>query len=481
MDNLKTKTNRRLIKTSESVTEGHPDKMCDQIADAILDAILQNDKTARVACEVIASTGLIFVFGEITTNTYVDIKKVVRGVVADIGYTRAKYGFDASTCSVILAINEQSSEIAAGVNKSLEVRDQHTANSGKGTANSIQRSVQGQKDIISSKVTQKTHRSSLNASLDQIGAGDQGMMYGYATDESEQFSEYKGQYMPLPIMLSHKLAHRLATVRKDKTLAYLRPDGKTQVSVEYEVVKHATYTQHIPRRVDTIVISTQHEPNTCQKKLKADLIKHVVEKVIPKELLDKNTIFHINPAGEWTEGGPSTDSGLTGRKLIVDTYGGYSHGGGAFSGKDPTKVDRSGAYMARYICKNIVAAGLAKKVQVQIAYAIGKAQPVSVYVDTFGTNQITNYKLQCTKASEKTTSVSKKGSEAKRTSGIDADQILEQIISEVFDMRPQAIIQHFELQRPIYRQTATYGHFGKADLPWEVVDKVEELRKKCKV
>jgi len=366
--------------TSESVTEGHPDKICDQISDAILDNILSQDKMARVACETVATTGMIFVMGEITTNCYVDIEKIVRNTVRNIGYTRAKYGFDADSCAVLTSLNGQSPDIAMGV--------------------------------------------------DNDGAGDQGMMFGFACNETEE-------YMPLPIYLAHKLTKQLSFVRKNGILDYIRPDGKSQVTVEYIDDK--------PVRVDTVVISTQHDAKIEQKTIREDIIKHVIEGVIPSELIDENTKYYINPTGRFVIGGPQGDAGLTGRKIIVDTYGGYaSHGGGAFSGKDPTKVDRSGCYAARYVAKNIVASGVADKCQIEIAYAIGVAQPVSVLIDTFGTGKV-------------------------------SDSELEKIVAENFDLSPLGIINKFDLRRPIYGQTAAYGHFGRndLDLPWEKLDMVD--------
>ncbi len=385
--------------TSESVTEGHPDKMCDQISDAILDAIIDKDPNARVAAETSVNTGLVLVAGEITTNCYVDIPKIVRNTVKEIGYTRAKYGFDAETCAVLTSIDEQSSDIAMGVNQALEAKEGH--------------------------MTDKE--------LDAIGAGDQGLMFGYACNETPEL-------MPLPISLAHKLALRLSEVRKNNLLNYLRPDGKTQVTVEYVGDK--------PIRVDTIVISTQHHPDILIKQIKEDLIKYVIEPIVPKELIDDETKYLINPTGRFVIGGPQGDAGLTGRKIIVDTYGGYArHGGGAFSGKDPTKVDRSAAYAARYVAKNIVAAGLADKCEVQLAYAIGVAKPVSISVDTL------------------------------KTGRIDEDTLVE-LIRENFDLRPAGIIKELDLRRPIYQQVAAYGHFGRndLDLPWERVDKAEILK-----
>ena len=384
--------------TSESVTEGHPDKVCDQVSDAILDAILEKDPGARVACETSVSTGLVLVTGEITTNCYVDIPRIVRKTVEEIGYTRAKYGFDADTCAVLIAIDEQSTDIAMGVNKALESKRGENKNE-----------------------------------LGTIGAGDQGSMFGFACNETPEL-------MPLPIFLAHKLAKRLADVRKNHTLDYLRPDGKTQVTVEYDDDK--------PVRIDTIVISAQHSPGVDKKTIERDLVEHVVNKVVPIELLDDNTTYLINPTGRFVIGGPLGDAGLTGRKIIVDTYGGYArHGGGAFSGKDPTKVDRSAAYAARYIAKNIVAAGLADKCEVGLAYVIGVARPVSVLVETFGTGKVDDLKLI-------------------------------ELINKHFDLRPAAIIRDLDLRRPIYKQIAVYGHFGREDLnlAWERIDKAEILR-----
>lgn len=391
--------NRRLF-TSESVTEGHPDKMSDQISDAILDEILKHDPEARVACETAVTTGMVFVAGEISTKTYVDIPQVVRQTVEEIGYTRAKYGFDAETCAVITAIDEQSLDIAKGVDQALEAR-----------------------------------RGELDEEIEAIGAGDQGLMFGYATNETEE-------YMPLPINLSHKLARRLADVRKNRVLDYLRPDGKTQVTVEYDENER-------PVRVDTIVISTQHHEEVSNEQIEKDMIEHVVKAIVPQNLLDDETKYFINPSGRFVIGGPKGDVGLTGRKIIVDTYGGYArHGGGAFSGKDPTKVDRSGAYAARYVAKHIVAAGLAEKCEVQLAYAIGVAEPVSISIDTFGT-------------------------------GTHREEELVKAVRKLFDLRPAGIIRMLDLRKPIYKHTAAYGHFGRTDIifPWERLDKVEELQK----
>ena len=377
--------------TSESVTEGHPDKMCDAISDAILDALMEKDPMSRVACETTTTTGMVMVMGEITTNAYVDIPKIVRDTVREIGYTRAKYGFDADTCGVITTIDEQSADIALGVDKALEAKE--------------------------NKMSEEE--------LDAIGAGDQGMMFGFATDETEE-------YMPYPIALAHRLALQLTKVRKDGTLTYLRPDGKTQVTVEYD-------ENDKPVRLDAVVLSTQHDPEVSQEQIHEDIKKHVFDVILPKEMVDENTKFFINPTGRFVIGGPHGDSGLTGRKIIVDTYGGYArHGGGAFSGKDCTKVDRSAAYAARYVAKNIVAAGLAKKCEIQLSYAIGVAHPTSVMVDTFGTGKL-------------------------------SDNRLVEIIGENFDLRPAGIIKMLDLRRPIYKQTAAYGHFGRNDLnlPWE--------------
>lgn len=385
--------------TSESVTEGHPDKIADQISDAVLDAILAQDPNARVACETSVTTGLVLVSGEITTSCYVDIPKIARETIREIGYTRAKFGFDCDTCAVITAIDEQSPDIAMGVDKALE------AKTGEMT----------------------------DEQIEAVGAGDQGMMFGYATNETPEF-------MPLPISLAHKLTRRLAEVRKSGLLTYLRPDGKSQVTVEYEDDR--------PVRVDTVVISTQHSPDVDLETIKRDMIEHVIKPVIPAEYLDENTKYFINPTGRFVIGGPQGDAGLTGRKIIVDTYGGMArHGGGAFSGKDPTKVDRSGAYAARYVAKNIVAAGLANKCEVQLAYAIGVARPVSIMIETFGTGKLPEEKLI-------------------------------ELVRKHFDLRPAGIIKTLDLRRPIYKQTAAYGHFGRndLDLPWERLDKVEVLR-----
>ena len=388
---------RRLF-TSESVTEGHPDKICDQISDGILDAIFEKDGNARVACETSVTTGLVLVTGEITTDCYVDIPKVVRKTIEEIGYTRAKYGFDSDTCAVLTAIDEQSPDIAMGVNEALESK-----------------------------------KGEMQDSLEAIGAGDQGIMFGFACNETPEL-------MPLPIAMAHKLARRLSEVRKNGTLSYLRRDGKTQVTVEYDGSK--------PVRIDTIVISTQHSPEVDRETIEIDLREHVIDKIVPSDLLDENTKYYINPTGRFVVGGPQGDAGLTGRKIIVDTYGGYArHGGGAFSGKDPTKVDRSAAYAARYVAKNIVAAGLADKCEIELAYAIGVAQPVSIMVETFGTSKVDEEKLV-------------------------------QLVRKHFDLRPAAIIRDLDLRRPIYKQIAAYGHFGRTDLDltWERTDKAEVLR-----
>ena len=388
----------KILFTSESVTEGHPDKMCDAISDAILDAIMKEDPMGRVACETATTTGLVLVMGEITTSAYVDIQKIVRDTVREIGYTRGKYGFDAETCAVITAIDEQSTDIAMGVDKALEAK-------------------MGEDEI------------------DAIGAGDQGMMFGYASNETEE-------YMPYPINMAHKLARQLTKVRKDGTLPYLRPDGKTQVTVEYN-------EEGKPIRIDAVVCSTQHDPEVTQEQIHEDIKKYVFDEIIPADMVDDETKYFINPTGRFVIGGPHGDSGLTGRKIIVDTYGGMArHGGGAFSGKDCTKVDRSAAYAARYVAKNIVAAGLAKKCEIQLSYAIGVAHPTSIMVDTFGTGAVEDDKLV-------------------------------EIVRENFDLRPAGIIQMLDLRRPIYKQTAAYGHFGRTDidLPWEKLDKVEDLKK----
>lgn len=391
---------RRLF-TSESVTEGHPDKMCDAISDAILDALMEQDPMSRVACETATTTGLVLVMGEITTKAYVDIQKIVRETVREIGYDRAKYGFDCDTCGVITAIDEQSSDIAMGVDKALEAKENRMS----------------------------------EEELDAIGAGDQGMMFGYASNETEE-------YMPYPISMAHKLARRLTEVRKNGTLKYLRPDGKTQVTVEYD-------ENGKPVRLDAVVLSTQHDENVTQEQIHADIKKYVFDEIIPADMVDENTKFFINPTGRFVIGGPHGDSGLTGRKIIVDSYGGTArHGGGAFSGKDCTKVDRSAAYAARYVAKNIVAAGLADKCEIQLSYAIGVAHPTSIMVETFGTGKLSEEKLV-------------------------------EIIRENFDLRPAGIIKMLDLRRPLYKQTAAYGHFGRTDidLPWEKLDKVEVLKK----
>lgn len=393
---------KRVLFTSESVTEGHPDKIADQISDSVLDAILAQDPEARVACETLVTTGIVHVVGEISTKCYVDIPKIVRETIKNIGYTRAKFGFDAETCGVLTSIDEQSADIALGVDQALEAK-------------------QGDMDAI-----------------EAIGAGDQGMMFGYATNETPEF-------MPLPIALAHKMSRRLSEVRKNGELDYLRPDGKTQVTVEYENGK--------PVRVDTIVVSTQHSPEVTREMIEKDLIAKVITPIVPAGLLDAKTKYYINPTGRFVVGGPQGDAGLTGRKIIVDTYGGMArHGGGAFSGKDPTKVDRSAAYAARYVAKNVVAAGLADKCEIQLAYAIGIARPVSVMVETFGTGKI-------------------------------AEEKIVELINKHFDLRPAGIIKSLDLRRPIYRQTAAYGHFGRTDvdLPWEHTDKAELLRKEANI
>ena len=384
--------------TSESVTEGHPDKICDQISDAVLDSILARDPMARVACETAVTTGMVLVMGEISTSCYVDIPKVVRSTIKEIGYDRAKYGFDCDTCSVLTSIDEQSGDIAMGVDEALESRE-------------------GENDEV-----------------EAVGAGDQGMMFGFATNETPE-------YMPSPIAMAHRLSRRLTEVRKNGTLSYLRPDGKTQVTVEYDDNKVV--------RIDAIVISTQHDEHVSQEQIREDLMEHVIRAVIPAELLDESTKYYINPTGRFVVGGPQGDSGLTGRKIIVDTYGGYGrHGGGAFSGKDPTKVDRSAAYAARWVAKNLVAAGIADKLEIQLAYAIGVAKPVSIEVETFGTGKL-------------------------------SDEEITNIVEKVFDLRPGAIIRDLDLRRPLYRQTAAYGHFGRNDLnlPWEQLNKVDEIKK----
>ena len=392
-------TERRLF-TSESVTEGHPDKIADQISDSILDAILAKDPMARVACETSVTTGLVLVFGEITTSSYVDIQKVVRETIREIGYDRAKYGSDADTCAVLTAIDEQSADIAMGVDHALEART--------GTMS--------------------------DEEIEAIGAGDQGLMFGFATNETKE-------YMPLPISLAHQLSRRLTEVRKNGTLSYLRPDGKTQVTVEYDEAGK-------PVSIDTVLISTQHSPEVSHEEIEADIKKHVFDVVLPQELITENTRYLVNPTGRFVIGGPHGDAGLTGRKIIVDTYGGYArHGGGAFSGKDATKVDRSAAYAARYVAKNLVAAGYADKIEIQLSYAIGVAQPTSIMVDTFGTGKVSDTKIV-------------------------------EVIRQNFDLRPAGIIQMLDLRRPIYKQTAAYGHFGRTDvdLPWERLDKVEVLK-----
>ena len=389
----------KVLFTSESVTEGHPDKICDQISDAILDALLEQDPMSRVACETCTTTGIVMVMGEISTKAYADIQKIVRDTVREIGYTRGKYGFDADTCGVITTIDEQSSDIAMGVDKALEAKENNMT----------------------------------DEEIDAIGAGDQGMMFGFATNETEE-------YMPYPISLAHKLSRQLTKVRKDGTLSYLRPDGKTQVTVEYDDGK--------PSRLDAVVLSTQHDPDITQEQIHEDIKREVFDKILPADMVDDETKFFINPTGRFVIGGPHGDAGLTGRKIIVDTYGGYArHGGGAFSGKDCTKVDRSAAYAARYVAKNIVAAGLADKCEIQLSYAIGVAEPTSIMVDTFGTGKKSN-------------------------------QELVDLIRKHFDLRPAGIIKMLDLRRPIYKQTAAYGHFGRndLDLPWERLDKVDLLK-----
>ena len=395
----------KFLFTSESVTEGHPDKVCDAISDAVLDALMAEDPMSRVACEVATCTGFVLVTGEITTNAYVDIPKFARETIKEIGYTKSEYGFDGNTCAVLVAIDEQSSDIAMGVDKALEAKQ----------------------ESVEKKMTDEE--------IEAIGAGDQGMMFGYATNETEE-------YMPYSIALAHKLVRQLTKVRKDGTLKYLRPDGKSQVSVEYDA-------QGKPLRLEAVVLSTQHDEDVTQEQIHEDIKKYVFEPVLPTELIDGNTKFYINPTGRFVIGGPHGDAGLTGRKIIVDTYGGYArHGGGAFSGKDCTKVDRSAAYAARYVAKNIVAAGLAEKCEIQLSYAIGVAQPTSIMVDTFGTGKVEDDKLV-------------------------------EIIRENFDLRPAGIIKMLDLRRPIYKQTAAYGHFGRndLDLPWERLDKVDMLKK----
>lgn len=398
----------KLLFTSESVTEGHPDKMCDAVSDAILDALMERDPMSRVACETASCTGFVLVTGEITTNAYVDIQKIVRDTVKEIGYDKSEYGFDGNTCAVLVAIDEQSSDIAMGVDQALESRTEKALSAENGMT---------------------------DEQLEAIGAGDQGMMFGYATNETEE-------YMPYPISLAHKLAKQLTRVRKDGTLPYLRPDGKSQVSVQYDEAGN-------PIRLEAVVLSTQHDPDVTQEQIHADIKKYVFDPILPAELLDAETKYFINPTGRFVIGGPHGDAGLTGRKIIVDTYGGYArHGGGAFSGKDCTKVDRSAAYAARYVAKNIVAAGLADKCEIQLSYAIGVAQPTSVRVDTFGTGRLSELELV-------------------------------KIIRENFDLRPAGIIKMLDLRRPIYKQTAAYGHFGRndLDLPWEKLDKADTLKK----
>lgn len=395
---------RRKLFTSESVTEGHPDKICDAISDAILDALMERDPMSRVACETAITTGMVLVMGEITTNAYVDMQQIVRKTIENIGYDNGDYGFDSNTCAVLIALDEQSPDIAMGVNQALEV----------------------------------TGHKSTEERIEAVGAGDQGMMFGYACDETEEF-------MPYPISMAHKLTRRLTKVRKDGTLKYLRPDGKSQVTVEYD-------ENGIPKRLDAVVLSTQHNPDVTQEQIYEDIKKYIIDSVIPAEMVDENTKFFINPTGRFVIGGPHGDSGVTGRKIIVDSYGGMArHGGGAFSGKDCTKVDRSAAYAARYVAKNIVAAGIAKKVEIQLSYAIGVEQPTSIMIDTFGTGKISEEKLV-------------------------------EIIRENFDLRPAGIIRMLNLRRPIYKQTAAYGHFGRLDLelPWEKIDKVNVLKKYLK-
>ena len=395
----------KLLFTSESVTEGHPDKMCDAISDAILDALMEQDPMSRVACETASCTGFVLVTGEITTEAYVDIQKIVRETVKEIGYDKSEYGFDGNTCAVMVAIDEQSPDIAMGVDKSLEAK----------------------KEAAENNMSEEE--------LDAIGAGDQGMMFGYATNETEE-------YMPYPIYLAHKLTRQLTRVRKDGTLPYLRPDGKSQVSVQYDEAGK-------PIRLEAVVLSTQHDPDVTQEQIHEDIKKYVFDPILPKEMLDEDTKYFINPTGRFVIGGPHGDAGLTGRKIIVDTYGGYArHGGGAFSGKDCTKVDRSAAYASRYVAKNIVAAGLADKCEIQLSYAIGVAHPTSIRVDTFGTGKLSNAKLV-------------------------------EIIRDNFDLRPAGIIKMLDLRRPIYKQTAAYGHFGRndLDLPWEKLDKADDLKK----